>query len=309
MAWSNNAEDIYSFRINRVEPLHIPLLSRLIGPVRYDFFYGSLKGHTDPNSPYVHSEAFSFQPTSNLEIGFQRSIIFGGHDHAPVTLHTFLKGFISTASPSAADKLSRNDPGARFSSFHASYRLPLLRHYATFYVDSTVHDDLSPIDAPRRAAYRTGIDISQFPHLPKLEFRVEAVSTDPGINNSHGGTFFYVEVIQKQGYTNKGYLMGDWIGREAKGGQAWVTWHLAPHEWIQLEYLNKKLPKDFDSGTTQNQFKLSAVKRIHRDYELNAWYQYEAWKAPIYLPGRQTDSTVAAQITWFPKLCTKDLSR
>jgi len=54
MAWSNNAENIYSFRINRVEPLRIPLVSRLLGPVHYDFFYGSLKGHTAPNSPYIH---------------------------------------------------------------------------------------------------------------------------------------------------------------------------------------------------------------------------------------------------------------
>jgi len=36
MAYSNNAENIYAFRINRVEPLHIPLLSRLTGPFRYD---------------------------------------------------------------------------------------------------------------------------------------------------------------------------------------------------------------------------------------------------------------------------------
>jgi hypothetical protein len=310
MAWSNNAEDIYSFRINRVEPLHIPVLSWLIGPVRYDFFYGSLKGHTDPNSPYVHSEAFSFQPTPNVEIGFQRTIIFGGKGHAPVTLHTFLKGFVSTSGTNEAIKFSRSDPGARFSSFHASYRLPLLRHYATFYVDSTVHDDLSPIDAPRRAAYRTGIDISQFPRLHKLEFRVEAASTDPDIKQSSGGGFFYDEVaVQKQGYTNKGFLMGDWIGREAKGGQAWLTWHLAPGEWIQAEYLNKKMPNDFDQGTTQNQFKVSVVKRIGRDYELNAYAQYEGWKAPIYQSGLQKDTTIAGQITWFPKLHTKDLSK
>lgn len=309
MAWSNNAEDIYSFRIDRVEPLYVPLLSRLIGPLRYDFFYGSLKGHTYPNSPYVHSEAFSFQPTSNLQFGFQRTIIFGGQGHAPVTLHTFLKGFISTSGTTEAIKFSRNDPGARFSSFNATYRLPLMRHYATFYVDSFVHDDISPIDAPRRAAYRTGIDISQFPGLAKLEFRVEAASTDPGITNSTGGGFFYVETVQKQGYTNKGYLMGDWIGREAKGGQAWLTYHIKPQEWVQLEYLNKKQAKDFDGGTTQNQFRVSVVKRIHKDYELNSWYQYEAWKAPIYLAGRQTDSTVAVQITWFPRLHTRDLAR
>ena len=43
MDWSNNGENIYSFRINRVEPLHIPLFSRIFGDVRYDFFVGSLK--------------------------------------------------------------------------------------------------------------------------------------------------------------------------------------------------------------------------------------------------------------------------
>jgi hypothetical protein len=176
-------------------------------------------------------------------------------------------------------------------------------------VDSEVHDDISPIDAPRRAAYRTGIDVSQFPGLRKLEFRVEAVSTDPDISRSNGGTFFYFEDIEKQGYTNKGFLLGDWIGREAKGGQAWLTWHLAPGEWIQVEYLNKKLPNDFDDGTTQNQFKVSVVKRFYRDYELNASAQYEGWKAPIYQTGLQKDTTIAAQVTWFPKLRTKDLGR
>jgi hypothetical protein len=304
MAWSNNAENIYSFRINRVEPLRIPLLSRLTGPFRYDFFYGSLKGHTAPNNPYVHSEALSFQPTRNLQIGFQRTIIFGGEDHSPVTLHSFLKGFFSTVNTTYAIKFSRNDPGARFSSFNLSYRLPFVRHLATFYVDSSVHDDISPIDAPRRAAYRTGIDLAQFPRIPKLELRVEAVSTDPDISRSQKGGFFYVETVQLQGYTNNGMMLSDWIGREAKGGQAWLTYHLAPKEWLQIEYLNKKIPNDFVGGTTQNQFKVSVVKRFYQDIELNASVQYEGWKAPIYMTGKQSDTTAAIQVTWFPKLKT-----
>jgi hypothetical protein len=51
MAYSNNAENIYSFRINRVEPLHIPLLSKLAGPFRYDFLVGKLRGHTYMPNP------------------------------------------------------------------------------------------------------------------------------------------------------------------------------------------------------------------------------------------------------------------
>jgi hypothetical protein len=97
--------------------------------------------------------------------------------------------------------------------------------------------------------------------------------------------------------------MGDWIGREAKGGQAWLTYHLSGDEWVQLEYRNTKQPKDFiPGGTTQNQIKVSVVKRIDRDFELNAWYQYEKWKAPIYLPGAQNDSVGTVQLTWLPKL-------
>jgi Capsule assembly protein Wzi len=275
-----------------------------MGPLRYDFFYGSLKGHTSPNSPYAHSEMFSFRPTKNFEFGFQRTIIFGGKGHAPVTLHTFLKGFFDFNDTTAQVKFSRDDPGARFSDFNFSYRLPFVRKYATLYLDSISHDDVTPISAPRRASYRTGLYISQFPgRLKKLDLRLEGVTTDPGVAPSHGGQFAYWEVIQVQGYTNKGNIMGDWIGREAKGGQAQLTYHLSGNEWIQFQYLNKKVPKDFvPLGTTQNQYTASVVKRFGEDVEVKAWVQYEGWKAPAYKTGYQSDTVGTFQLTWYPKL-------
>jgi hypothetical protein len=305
LAWSNNAENIYSFRINRVEPLRIPLVSRLLGPVRYDFFYGSLKGHSDPNHPWVHSEMFAFRPTVNFEFGFQRTIIFGGAGHEPVTIHTFLKGFFDTNDTTGAEKYSRDDPGARFSAFNFSYRLPFVRRYATFYTDSIAHDDVTPISAPRRAAFRTGLYLSQLPKFRKLELRAEAVVTDPRVSRSFAGQFNYFETIQKQGYTNQGFIMGDWIGREGKGGQAWATYHVSPTESYEVEYLRKKNAKDFiDGGTTQNQYKLTYNKRFAHDFELNYWLQYEKWKAPIYQTGLKTDTTVAVQLSYYPKLHT-----
>ncbi|XWK65133.1 capsule assembly Wzi family protein [Tunturiibacter empetritectus] len=303
MAWSNNAENIYSFRINRVEPLYIPFVSKLLGPLRYDFFYGDLKGHNVPRDPWVHAEMFSFRPTENFEFGFERTIIFGGKGHSPVTLHTFLRGFFDPNDTSASEKAGRNDPGARYSDFSASYRLPLLRKYVTFVVDSISHDDVTPISAPRRASYRTGLYLSQIPGVKGLDLRVEAVSTDPGVSVAHSGQLAYWETVQKQGYTNNGFIMGDWIGREAKGGQAWLTYHLSGNEWIQLEYLNKKTPANFiPGGTTQNQFMASVVKRLGKDVELNAWVQYEGWKAPVYKSGLQKDTSTAVQLTWYPKL-------
>ena len=304
MLWSDNAEDIYQFQIDRVEPLRIPLLSRLTGPFRYDFFVGSLKGHTDPNDPWVHVEKISFKPYRDLEFGFDRMVVWGGKGHEPITLHTFLKSFFSFQNVSGTEKFSRSDPGARFGTFDFEWRLPHLQKWVTLYSDSLVHDDVSPIDAPRRAAVHPGIYLARFPGLEKMDLRVEGGTTDQSAVGSRdvNGSFYYYEAVQKQGPTNKGFLLGDWLGRQGKGGQGWLTWHLSPQEDIQFMYRNAKAsPKFIPGGTTQNDFEVSARKRFAQQYEVRGMVQYEGWKAPIYLTGKQSDTTVSAQITWFPR--------
>ena len=346
-AYSNNAQNIYAFHIDRIEPLYIPFLSKFTGPFRYEFLIGPLRGHTlmpnpayqanpspnlpnviNPGDPWVHVEKISFRPTNNLEFGFERTAIFGGEGHSPVTLHTFLKSFFSTASPGGTVKQGRDDPGARFGAFDFSYRLPFVRNWLTLYFDSEVHDDVSPIDAPRRAAWRPGIYLSHVPGVSKLDVRVEAASTDPPNSTPYArkyGQFMYWEQVEKQGYTNQGQIFGDWIGREDKGGQAWITYHLSGNEWLQVSARNQKATKDFipgsttqtfsgdgcpsqdgptclnPGGTTLNDVNFQAVKRISKDFEISGNFTLEHWKAPIYLPGQHTVTTTNIQFTWFPE--------
>ena len=308
-AFSTNAENIYAFQIDRTEPLRIPLISRLTGPFRYDFFVGSLKGHTYPNSPWIHGEKLSFKPTENLEFGFERTVIWGGAGHVPITIHSFLKSFFSIQNVSVEEKNSRDDPGARFGTFNFSYRLPFMRKWLTLYTDSLAHDDVNPISAPRRSAYMPGLYLSHFPGLDKLDLRVEGGTTDTV--STGGPNFLYNENVQRQGYTNKGFIMGSWLGRQSTGGQAWLTWHLSPQEHIQFSYRTDKIPQRFSlpgkgtygflpGGTTQNDYQFSVVKRIHKDIELNGWVQYERWVAPVYKSGVQSDTTAQFQITWYP---------
>jgi hypothetical protein len=303
MAWSNNAENVYSFRINRVEPLYIPYISRIAGLIRYDFFVGPLKGHNDPVSPWTHAEKISFKPTPNVEIGFERTVIWGGKGHEPVTLGTFWRSFYSISDTNGSEKFSRKDPGARFSAFDFSWRLPFFHRWLTFYNDSEVHDDVFPITAPRHAAIRPGLYLSHIPGVPKLDLRVEAVSTDPDSGLSHGGQDMYIEVVQRNGYTSNGLLMGDWIGRENKGGQAWLTYHLSPREWLQGSYRSDKASSDFiPGGTTQHDFSFDLVKRLTPNVELKANLQYERWLIPMYKTGRQSDTSTTFQVTWYPRL-------
>ncbi len=300
-AFSNNAQNIYTFEINRSEPLHVPLLSRLTGPFRYEFLVGSLKGHTYFNEPWVHAEKISFKPTRNLEVGFQRTAIWGGKGHVPITLGSFLTSFFSVQNVSFAVKTSRSDPGARFGAFDVSYRLPFLRNWLTFYTDSEAHDDVSPISDPVRSMFRPGLYLSHVPAAPKLDIRVEGILDDPNTPYSQGGGFQYWEYEVRQGYTNSGQIFGDWMGREAKGGQAWTTWHFNAKEWMTVNWRRQKQAKDFISGgTTLDDFGVQLVKRFGKDLELNANFTYEGYKAPIYLPGQQNVTVTTIQLTWFP---------
>ncbi|MGO9516144.1 MAG: capsule assembly Wzi family protein [Candidatus Korobacteraceae bacterium] len=317
MAYSNNADGVYALHIDRTEPFRIPLLSRLTGPWRYAFLVGPLQGHTyvpgppnslpTPGDPWVHAEKFSFKPIRDLEFGFERTVIWGGKGHEPITLRTFLRSFFSTNSTDPTVKDTAQDPGARFSAFDFTYRLPHLHNWLTLYSDMEAHDAPSPIAKPPHGAFRPGLYLSHFPGVSKLDLRVEGVDTDssvtnPGYIGSIGGLYQYWEQIQKQGYTNQGQLFGDWAGREAKGGQGWITYHLSADEWIQLGVRNQKVSKDFiPGGTTLNDIDLKAVKRIGNDLEIKGNFTYEKWKAPIYLPGQQDVTNTTIQLTWFPR--------
>lgn len=302
MAYSNNADNIYALHIDRIEPLSIPFLSRLTGPFRYEFIVGPTKGHNAPLDPWMHVEKLSLKPTPNLEFGFERTAIWGGKGHTPITLHSFFKSFFSLSAPQQDEKNSRTDPGARFGSFDFSYRLPFAQRSLTLYTDGEVHDDMSPIDAPRRASWHPGLYLSHVPGIPKLDLRVEAAYTDPPITNSHNGQFMYWEYVQKSGYTNNGQIFGDWVGREGKAGQIWATYHLSGNEWIEASWRHHKNAKDFiQYGTTLNDLDLQMVKRIKHDFEINASFKLEHWKAPIYLPGTQTVTSTTVQLTWFPQ--------
>lgn len=302
MALSNNAEPVYALRVNRVVPLRVPLLSDVMGPFRYEFLFGSLKGHRYPNAPWVHAQKFNFKPTRNLEFGFSRVVIFAGEGHVPLTFGSFWHSFSSFSNVSVAEKESRNDPGFRSSSFDFTWRLPWMEKWLTLYSDSIVHDDVSPLAAPRRAAVNPGLYLSHIPGLAHVDLRGEAVSTDP-VSSSQGGQFLYYEYVYKDGYTNKGNLFGSWMGREGKGGQVWLTDWLSPREYIQLGYRNAKVSKTFiPGGTTQNDINVRAVLRFKENLELDAFGQAEFWKVPALASGPHNDFTGSFQLTYFPKV-------
>jgi hypothetical protein len=143
MLYSDNAEPIYSFRVNRVEPWYIPFISRFLGPIRYDNFLGDLKGHVHPNAPWVFGDKLSVHPFNDFEIGIARTCTFGGEGYSPVNFHTFFKCFFSAGSSTLSG--AKEDAGDRRTSLDFRWRLPYMQKTVTIYTDSNADDDINPL--------------------------------------------------------------------------------------------------------------------------------------------------------------------
>jgi hypothetical protein len=299
---SYNAEPFYSLRINRTIPLHIPLLSRLLGPMRYDNFIGKLSGDHYPPRPMFYGNKISFHPTKNLEIGFSRDAVFGGAGLEPLTFGNFWTSFTSTASGSGPGSNPRFGPGARRGNFDFVYRVPFLRDWVTLYTDSLVHDDVSPLDAPRRAAVLPGIYVTKFPYFHKLDLHVEGGTTDTVTHRAEGGDFYYLEGFYRDSYTNKGFLLGSWLGREGTGGNGWITYWLSPQNTLKIGFRELQVSPFFvPGGLTQRDGYGEFNYRWKSGIGVQLFLQEERWNAPVLSPKPQHNFTTQVQVSFNPK--------
>jgi membrane-associated phospholipid phosphatase len=300
LIFSDNAEPIYMARVSRTTPFLLPWILGKLGPVKVDLFFGQLAGNQFPPRPLIHGEKISFKPTQNLELGFSRTSEFGGVGRA-LTSAAILNSYFSFTSSGAYGP--NDNPGKRTGGFDFSYRVPFVRRWLTVYTDAISSDDPSPIDAPRRAAVNTGLFLPRVPGINKLELRLEAGYTDTATSRSEGGKFYYWELFYYHDlYTNKGNIMGSWIGREGAGYQAFSTYRFSAKNSLQFAYRHARVDGDFvPGGVSQNDGSFKLDWWVRHDLSVSTFLQYEKWSAPILASGPQSDWTSTVEVTFWPR--------
>jgi hypothetical protein len=298
LLFSDNAEPIYMFRASRVAPFTLPWIFHWLGPMKWDLFFGKLSGNVFPPRPVIHGEKISFKPTENLELGFSRTVELGGVGR-PLTFSSIWNSYVSvTSSP---NETPATDPGKRTGGFEFSYRVPFVRNWLTVYADSIADDDPSPLAAPRRAGINPGIYVPQLPGLRRLDLRVEAAYTDVPSNDHAAGKFIYFDGFYHDLYTNKGQLLGDWVGRDGKGIQAWSRYWVGARTSVVFGYRHSEVSGKFvPGGGNFNDGSVRADFWLHRVWSVSASVQYEQWKFPILANGPQTNVTSSVEITFSP---------
>lgn len=299
LIWSDNAVPMPMVRISQNSPVKLPGIH---WPVRTEFFLGMLEGHHFPTGGYIHGQRISFKPASNLEVGFARTVMFAGAPQ-PLTWGTFYHSFFKPNSGTLDPRLK---PGDQRNSFDFSYRLPGIRKWVMLTGNAVQEEYPSPWAAPRRAPWNPGIYMPQIPKLPKLDLRIEGTYTNvPSAHNVGLGRFIYWELFYRDGYTNQGNLLGNWIGREGTGFQAWSTYWLSPRSTVQVNFRRATVSRDFLEGGEYTDFGARADLLLRPQLSLYGSVQYEQWDFPLLSPVRNSNFTTSIQLTYWPKWRTR----
>jgi|HubBroStandDraft_2_1064218.scaffolds.fasta_scaffold04910_5 membrane-associated phospholipid phosphatase len=299
LIFSDNAEPIYMFRASRVSPFVLPWIFHWLGPIKTDFFVGKLSGNEFPPRPMVHGEVITLKPTPNLELGFSRTAEFGGVGRA-ITPSAIFNSYFDYFKSSVLYGPNDN-PGKRYGGFYFNYRLPFVRDWLSIYSDSLSDDDPSPLASPRRAGIDTGIYLTRFPKIAKLDLRVESTNTN-SVSSARHGQYIYYDAFYTDMYTNKGNIIGSWIGREGTGIQAWSNYWFTPKSSLQFGYRHATVAPDFiPQGESVNDEWIKGNFWIRRVLNVQASVQHETWLAPVLASTRQTNWTSSVGISYQPQ--------
>ena len=299
---SDNAQPMTQLDIQSVSPFQFPLLSRLLGPARIEFFVGQLSGqqwlYNPPNllgpgfapQPFVHGDKITFHPTPNLEIGLGITAVFGGPG-LPFTLKEFLRSYYSHKAT------IEDNPAKRSSALDFNYRVPGLRDWLVFYADTMVGDEISPVGSSR-ALVNPGIFLPKIPGVKKLDVRAE-FAREPLTSEFPPG-FIYYDRRYRSGFTNDGNLMGSWVGRAGSGGQLWATYWLSPKTMFQVGYREQHVSQKFLEGGNLHDISARSQFLINSQTALETSVQYERWAFPLLAPGPQSNVSASIQLTFNP---------
>jgi hypothetical protein len=140
----------------------------------------------------------------------------------------------------------------------------------------------------------------RLPKIPKLELRAEGINESRTKEFSPG--FVYSDNRRYlDGYTNHGLLMGSAFGRATRGGQGWITYSVSPRNKLQIGYRLQTVSRDLSGGGRLADYFAHGEFMLGSGFSVSGLVQYEQWAFPAIVPTRQSDATVAVQLTFYPR--------
>ncbi|MGE4542903.1 MAG: capsule assembly Wzi family protein [Pedobacter sp.] len=276
---TNNADPLDMIRLTNPTPVVLPWIFKYLGAFRFDLFTARLDDDRDVAEPYFGGMRIGLKPTSWLELGLCRTVMFGGEGRPGVGFDDFLT-IIGGENLSGAEDTSNS-----VAAIDVRIKLPFLWN-AELYGELGGEDQADfagflPFFSKK--AYLAGLYLPQIEPSGRLSLRLEYADTGMDTN------IWYRHSQYTSGYTYQQKIMGHAMGGTAQdyfaeleayfplglrmafsldhqqrsiGGSVSekhyqpgvaVTWHCSPQLTLRFDYAFDRVENfAYQSGETRN---------------------------------------------------------
>lgn len=293
---SNNAQPLDMLRITRVVPQRWPWFLKHLGPLRTEFFISKLEGHTLIPRPYFYGQKISFKVHPRLEIGYGRTSLIGGGNFE-ISFATLLRNFFGIRDQSIG-----TNPGDSRTAVDFDWRIPWFGDSLSLYAELFQDDEPLFFINPKKGIVRAGLFLRRVPQLPQMDVRIEAVNSESSNDDSHGNRN-YLNFQYRDGYINRGFLLGHPVGRDGRGVQARVRYWFSPANVLEGRFQHRSVSPDFLPGGAQWEDYAIAHRRHFASglYLKNSLQVEHLRKFPALFPAARSNVTVAIEIGFQPQ--------
>lgn len=258
---SNNAEPVTMVKISNSTPYDIFGVG-----FRGTFFISRLEeDRRDIQNPVFYGIRLDFKPIRFIEFGLTKIALFGGEGRRE-DLGIFWKSLIGKGEN--GDGPDPNSPGDQRAGYDVKITIPFSYQPVTLYLESAGEDEAGGL--PSKWAYVYGAYLPRLASLVRLELGAEyadtVISGSPGV--------WYAHSVYTQGYTNKGRVIGHYIGGDAKDLFLWGRYNFDTAT-VSISY--ERLKKYFPSQLDWEDYGINFTKELFKggSMELSGNYSHE----------------------------------
>jgi hypothetical protein len=135
-----------------------------------------------------------------------------------------------------------------------------------------------------------------------MDLRVEAVSSE-GLAHDYGGEHYFINDQYLDSNTNKGFLLGNAIGRDGRAIEGRTSYWFSARTRVEAGYRQNKVSAIYlpGGGTITDGF-ANGSYAINSHWQAQIFTQYERFLIPSYLSGSHHNTSGWLSLTWYPDL-------
>lgn len=267
MIMSNNARPFDMVKVSNSQPILLPWIFRVLGPVKAEWFLAQLEAHRDYPHANLTGLRGNIKPHPLLELGVSRVSLFGGEGMAPLDFFDYFRPLFATARQG---ELITNTQD-QIAGFDGSLLIPLpknrLLRSVKFYVDAAGEDGGGVL--PYKWGEIYGAQFNDILKTGRTDLRVEyANDIVPG-----HPYVWYTHTVYTSGYTYEGRVIGHHMGPESRDLLLQLSHYLSNDLIVDLAY--DRHTQGYSNETVTNIYEMAVTYFPSQDWQITGGYRFE----------------------------------